>query len=206
MIMKSARGARDTGDFAVIVSPGESIPWHADHVDIEYAHRLVLFRHAKSGYPDGVADHDRPLAKRGRRDAPAAGRWLAENGYVPDAVICSTARRAIQTWELAAAGLAEGPPGMAPSPRFESRVYDATVLGLLMLVREFPEDQRTAAIVGHNPGLAELAVGLTDPPPPPPSGFPTAAVAVLGLPGPWADAAPAHARLLAFAAPADMSR
>jgi phosphohistidine phosphatase len=175
-------------------------------VDTEYAHRLVLFRHAKSGYPDGVADHDRPLAKRGLRDAPATGRWLAKNSYIPDVVVCSTARRARETWELAAAGLAEAAAAVAPEVHFEPRVYDATVLGLLMLVREFPEEQRTALVVGHNPGLAELAVGLADPPPSPPSGFPTAAVAVLGLPGPWAGAAPEHARLLAFAAPADMNR
>jgi phosphohistidine phosphatase len=174
-------------------------------VDTEYAHRLVLLRHAKSGYPDGAADHDRPLAKRGERDAPVGGRWLAEHGYVPDAVVCSTALRARQTWELAAAELLEA-SGAAPRARFEPRVYDATVLGLLMLVREFDEDQRTVLIVGHNPGLAELAVGLADPPPTPPPAFPTAAVAVLGVPGPWAEAGPARARLLAFAAPADMSR
>lgn len=187
--------------------------WHADHVEREYAHRLVLFRHAKSGYPDGVADHDRPLAKRGERDAPAVGRWLAGSGYVPDAVVCSTALRARQTWELAAAGLSEAvardtaatgalSTGTAsPEVRFEPRLYDATVLSLLMLIRELPEDQRTVLIVGHNPGLAELAVGLADPPPAPPSAFPTAAVAVLGVPGPWADAAPAHGHLLAFNAP-----
>jgi phosphohistidine phosphatase len=164
--------------------------------------RLVLLRHAKSDWPD-VADHERPLAKRGRRDAPRAGRWLARSGYVPDAVVCSTARRARETWELAAAALAQAGGG-APPVRYEPRVYDATVLGLLMLVREFPEDERTVLIVGHNPGLAELAVGLAAPPPEPPSAFPTAAVAVLGLAGDWASAGPGEARLLAFAVPADM--
>ena len=78
------------------------------------------------------------------------------------------------------------------------------MLGLLMLVREFPDDWQTALIVGHNPGMAELTVGLTAPPPDPPSAFPTAAIAVLGLPGGWADAGPGEARLLAFAVPADM--
>jgi phosphohistidine phosphatase len=171
--------------------------------------RLVLLRHAKSDWPD-VADHERPLAKRGRRDAPVAGRWLARSGYVPDAVVCSTARRARETWELAAVGLAETAGlagvagGAAPPVRYESRVYEATVLGLLMLVREFPDDQRTVLIVGHNPGLAELAVGLAAPPPEPPSAFPTAAIAVLGLAGNWASAGPGEARLLAFAVPADM--
>lgn len=168
----------------------------------DYTRRLVLLRHAKSDWPD-VADHDRPLAKRGKRAAPLAGRWLARSGFVPDAVVCSTARRARDTWELAAAALAEA-SGAAPPVRYEPRVYDATVLGLLMLVREFPDGERTVLIVGHNPGLAELAVGLATPPPEPPSAFPTAAIAVLGLPGDWASAGPGEAHLLAFAVPADM--
>jgi phosphohistidine phosphatase len=165
--------------------------------------RLVLLRHAKSDWPD-VADHERPLAKRGRRDAPLVGRWLAESGYVPDAVICSTARRARETWKLAASGLAAVAPGASPVVRFEPRVYEATVLGLLMLVREFDPAWRTAVIVGHNPGLAELTAGLASPDSAPQQAFPTAAVAVLGLPGPWAEAAPGEARLLAFTAPAEL--
>jgi phosphohistidine phosphatase len=162
--------------------------------------RLVLLRHAKSDWPD-VADHDRPLAKRGRRDAPAVGRWLGEAGYGPDAVVCSTARRAQETWELAAGGLLAAVPGAAPTVRYEPRVYEASVLGLLMLVREFPPEWETALVVGHNPGMAKLTVGLADPPPDPPAAFPTAAVAVLGLPGPWADAGPGEARLLCFRTP-----
>lgn len=185
--------------------------------------RLVLLRHGKSDWPD-VADHERPLAKRGRRDAPEAGRWLAESGYAPDAVVCSTALRARETWALAedgllaagrlaagplAAGLrAEGPgvppaPSLSPTVRYDRRVYGATVLGLLMLIREFEPRWRTAMIVGHNPGLAELAMGLAGPSPEPPPAFPTAAVAVLGLPGAWAEAEPGKARLLAFTVPAD---
>lgn len=165
--------------------------------------RLVLFRHAKSDWPD-VADHDRPLAKRGRRDAPAVGRWLGASGYVPDAVVCSTARRARETWELAAAAMAAAAGGAAPAVRYEPRVYEATVLGLLMLVREFDPGWRTALIVGHNPGLAELTAGLASPGSAPPQAFPTAAVAVLGLPGPWAEAAPGEARLVAFTVPAEL--
>ncbi len=172
-------------------------------MDTEVTRRLVLLRHAKSDWPD-VADHERPLAKRGRRDSPTVGRWLGRSGYVPDAVVCSTARRARETWELAAAGLADAVPGAAPQVRYEPRVYEATVLGLLMLVREFPDDQHTVLLVGHNPGLAELAVGLAAPPPQPPSAFPTAAVAVLGVAGSWAETGPGEARLLAFAVPADM--
>jgi phosphohistidine phosphatase len=151
-----------------------------------------------------VADHDRPLAKRGRRDAPAVGRWLGASGYVPDAVVCSTARRARETWDLAATGLAAAVPRASPAVRYEPRVYEATVLGLLMLVREFDAGWRTALIVGHNPGLAELTVGLASPDSAPPQAFPTAAVAVLGLPGPWAEAAPGEARLVAFTVPAEL--
>lgn len=166
----------------------------------ETGRRLVLLRHAKSAWPD-VADHERPLAKRGRRDAPAVGRWLGTSGYLPDAVVCSTALRARETWDLAAAEL---PPGAPPVVRYEPRVYEASVLGLLMLVREFDAAWRTAVIVGHNPGLAELTVGLTGPDSEPPPAFPTAFVAVLGLPGSWEEAAPGEGRLLAFTIPAQL--
>jgi phosphohistidine phosphatase len=165
--------------------------------------RLVLLRHAKSDWPD-VADDERPLAKRGRRDAPAVGRWLATSGYVPDAVVCSTARRARETWELASAGLAAAAPGASPAVRYEPRVYRATVLSLLMLVREFDPGWCTAMIVGHNPGLAELTVGLAVADTGAPYAFPTAAVAVLDLPGSWADAAPGEARLVAFTVPEEL--
>jgi phosphohistidine phosphatase len=163
--------------------------------------RLVLLRHAKSDWPD-VADHERPLAKRGRRDAPVVGRWLGASQYVPDAVVCSTALRARETWDLASAEL---PPGALPAVRYEPRVYEASVLGLLMLVREFDPAWRTVMIVGHNPGLAELTVGLARPDAEGvPHAFPTAAVAVLGLPGPWAEVAPGEGRLLAFTIPAEL--
>ena len=174
-----------------------------DFVEADFPRRLVLLRHAKSDWPEDVADHDRPLAARGRRDAPLVGRWLAAAGDLPDAVICSTARRARETWDLASAALAEASPA-APDVRYEPRVYEATVLGLLMLVRELSDEHRVVAIVGHNPGIAELVVGLAAPPPQPPASFPTAAVAVLGVPGSWSNAGPAEARLLAFAVPADM--
>jgi len=169
----------------------------------ESGRRLVLLRHAKSAWPE-VADHERPLAKRGRRDAPVMGRWLGESGYVPDAVICSTATRARETWDLAYSGMTAAAPGAAPAVRYEPRVYEATVLGLLMLVREFDTGWRTALVVGHNPGLAELTVGLAGSGTEEPHAFPTAFAAVLGLPGSWAEASPGEARLLAFAIPGSL--
>jgi len=168
--------------------------------------RLLLLRHAKSDWPD-VADHERPLAKRGRRDAPVVGHWIATSGYQPDAVVCSTARRARETWELVAAELASAaaPEVAAPEVRYEPRVYEASVLSLLMLVRGFDPAWRTVMIVGHNPGLAELTVGLANPDTAEiPHAFPTAAVAVLGLRGDWAAAAPGEAGLLAFVVPAEL--
>ncbi len=185
----------------------------SDQADIEGAaidgppdggRRLVLLRHAKSDWPD-VADHDRPLAKRGRRDAPAVGRWLGQSGYAPDAVICSTALRARETWELASAGLQTAVPGAAPAVRYESRVYEATVLGLLMLVREFPPQWRTALLVGHNPGMAELTARPRRPVVRPAVRLPDRRGRGSGA-CPVRGPTPPRARpsLLAFAIPADM--
>ena len=164
----------------------------------------MLLRHAKSDWPD-VADEKRPLAKRGRRDAPVIGRWLRDHGYVPDVVVCSVARRARQTWELVAPEL-----GGSPSVTFEPRAYDASATTLLHLARELPSAARAALLIGHNPAISELAAQLAEPPaadgapPPPGMRFPTAAVAVLEFTGDWPDLAPGQARLLDFAAPAGM--
>ena len=166
--------------------------------------RLILLRHAKSDWPD-VPDQERPLAKRGRRDAPVVGRWLRGHGYLPDTVICSVARRTRQTWKLVAPEL-----GGSPSVTFEPRAYAASALTLLYLVRELPGTCRAALLIGHNPGIEELAAHLAEAPAaagaprPPGPRFPTAAVAVLEFGGDWPDLAPGHARLLAFATPADM--
>jgi phosphohistidine phosphatase len=162
--------------------------------------RLTLLRHAKSDWPD-VPDGDRPLAKRGRRDAPVVGRWLRERGYLPDVVVCSPARRTRQTWDLVAAEL-----GGSPSVRFEPRAYAASAMTLLYLVRELSATSRTALLIGHNPGVADLATSLAQPPDhdDAPIRFPTAAVAILDVPGDWADLSPGQARLLDYTTPAEL--
>jgi phosphohistidine phosphatase len=168
--------------------------------------RLLLLRHAKSAWPD-VADHERPLAGRGRRDAPAAGRWMRETGSVPDHVICSTAQRARQTWQLAAAEL-----GACPHVRFDERVYGATAGQLLDLARETPPGAGTLLIVGHDPAMPELALSLASAD----AGeegaldrvrlkFPTAALAVLTFTGGWPGLSPGHARLACFVVPRELS-
>ncbi|MER7967519.1 histidine phosphatase family protein [Streptomyces sp. NPDC096080] len=82
--------------------------------------RLIVLRHAKSAGPDGVGDFDRPLAPRGLRDAPAAGRRLREAGWFPDQVVCSPARRTRDTFDLVAPELA--PP---PAVTYDPRIYES---------------------------------------------------------------------------------
>jgi phosphohistidine phosphatase len=157
--------------------------------------RLVIVRHAKSDWSDGGPDADRPLAERGRRDAPAIGRWLVDRADLVgpiDLVLCSPAVRARQTWELAAAQLEPAPP-----VRDDERLYDASATDLLAIVRELPADVDTAAVVGHNPALTDLVRLLSGEP----VELKTAAVAVLRWPGSWADAAPRVAELAVRAKP-----
>lgn len=169
----------------------------------EGTRRLVLVRHAKSDWPDDVGDHERPLAPRGRRDAPAVGRWLATHLPRPDLVLVSDARRTRETWELAA----EAYQPRVEDVRQEPRAYAASVDTLLWLVRETPDPVRTLVLVGHNPGMQALAAALDD-------GrgdahartrmrekFPTSGIAVLEVRGDWADAAPRGCRLVDFAVP-----
>ncbi|WP_105972068.1 SixA phosphatase family protein [Streptomyces geranii] len=158
--------------------------------------RLVVLRHAKSAWPPGVEDHDRPLGPRGLRDAPAAGRALAEADRLPDLALCSTAERARRTWELAAAEWDTPPP-----VRHDPRLYGADVPELLAVVREVPSTVETLLLVGHNPGLEELVLelagdGTDDALDVVREKFPTSAIAVLAWRGTgWHDLAPGTALL-----------
>ena len=165
---------------------------------------LVIVRHAKSDQkqPVTVADHDRPLSRRGRRDAPALGRWLAAAVGTPDLVLCSSALRAQQTWQLAAAQLVE-----APVPRVRPELYLASPGKVLALVREVSADVRTLVIVGHEPVQSTLVQALAGPGSSVQAltalaaGFSTSAVAVLEADGPWDALQPHGARLSDFAVP-----
>ncbi|MBD0292618.1 MAG: histidine phosphatase family protein [Jiangellaceae bacterium] len=156
---------------------------------------LILVRHAKSARPDDVPDHDRPLAGRGRRDAPALGRWLAEHRLIPQLVLVSSARRAVETAELIAAELVR-----APTQVRSDGAYNASAAELLDLVHELPDDVDSAMVVGHNPSIEELARQLAG------DGadlgeMPTCAVVVFQVDGDWGSAGPGIARLTASAAP-----
>ncbi|MET9835196.1 histidine phosphatase family protein [Streptomyces sp. NPDC006385] len=158
--------------------------------------RLVVLRHAKSAWPDGVADHERPLAPRGRRDAPVAGRILAAADCLPDFALCSTAVRARETWELVSAQW-----GTPPPVRLDPRLYAADVPDLLAVVHETPPEIETLLLVGHNPGLEELVLdlagdGLDDTLDAVRTKFPTSAIAVLAWYGAtWQALAPGTALL-----------
>jgi phosphohistidine phosphatase len=169
--------------------------------------RLILLRHAKSAWPDDVPDHDRPLAPRGRRDAPAAGRWLCKSGYVPDRVLCSTATRARQTWQLAEKKL-----GAHPKTVFEGRIYEASVMDLLDLVRQTPAGVHTLLIVGHDPAMRGLTMELASEQHEDTEAealgrvrakYPTAALAVLSFSGSWPELGPGQTQLTDFVSPDD---
>jgi phosphohistidine phosphatase len=121
--------------------------------------RLLLLRHAKSAWPEGVPDHDRPLAPRGREAAPLVGRFMAGEGLIPDRVVVSTALRTRQTAELVDGAM------RLSDVRHDARIYEAPWQRLLDVVREQGAGASVATLllVGHNPGVAELAVALVDP-------------------------------------------
>ncbi|GAA1926847.1 SixA phosphatase family protein [Nocardioides marmoribigeumensis] len=138
---------------------------------------LVLLRHAKSDWSVDACDADRPLNKRGKRQAAETGRWLAR--HVPvDLALVSTAKRAQQTWRRAC----EQMPSTAPC-RDSAALYTHDGSEVLRVVRSLPDNARCVVLVGHNPALEEAVDRLT--------GtwveMPTSALAVVRLAA-WQDA------------------
>lgn len=144
---------------------------------------LILLRHAKSDYPDGVADHERPLAKRGIREAALAGDWIRENLPPVDAVLCSTATRTRQTLERT---------GISAPVTFVNRLYDATAGIAIEVINGAPEAANTLLVIGHEPVMSSLALSLAslDTSDPDVAGqiamkYPTSAIAVLHTDRHW---------------------
>ena len=161
---------------------------------------LVLLRHAKSAWDDpDLDDHARPLAERGRRDATEAGRLMAERRIRPDLVLCSTSERTRQTWKRAQrAGVRAG------EVRFSDQVYEASSYDLLRLVHSVPDEVRTLLVIGHGPGLPDLAERLAVDSTAAPARrmrlkFPTSGLAVFAVTVPWAELR--EASLLDFVVP-----
>ena len=155
--------------------------------------RLTLVRHAKSGQKDGsIPDFDRPLASRGKQDAPEMGRRLAARGCAPDAVVTSPAKRARKTAEKVARELSYP----AESIHLEPDVYEASVSTLLAIVRGFDDAWGHVMLVGHNPGFEDLANALGNP------GLdklPTCGVVCLDFPASsWGEVQPGSGSLVFF--------
>ena len=115
---------------------------------------LILLRHAKSSWKDPtLRDHERPLNKRGKRDAPEMGERLARRGYDPDLVVSSFAVRALKTARSIANKLAYSRESIA----VEDRLYHAGVAELLHVIRGVDDSVDSLMLFGHNPGLTDLA-------------------------------------------------
>lgn len=161
---------------------------------------LLLLRHAKSDYPDGVPDHDRPLAPRGIEEGALAGDWIRANVDGVDAVLCSTATRTRQTLERT---------GVTAAVEFVDRIYDASPGVVIEEINgvqaRFGEEVSTLLIVGHEPAMSMLALGLADEESS--NGpvaeklstkFPTSSIAVLRSTTPWDQWALRGAELVDF--------
>jgi phosphohistidine phosphatase len=113
--------------------------------------RLMLLRHGKSLRNEAMKDKDRPLNDRGRRDAPRMGGYMHHKGYVPDLVLCSSARRTVETWQAIA------PEFDSPvETRFTDALYLATARNIVKVL-EGADRSATLLAIGHNPGMEECA-------------------------------------------------
>lgn len=159
---------------------------------------LVLMRHAKSDYPEGVPDHERPLAPRGEREAVQAGQWLLSNVPPIDAVLCSSATRTRQT-------LAQ--TGVVARIAFLDELYGAAPGTMIAAINEVPDTNHTLLVVGHEPTVSHVTLGLAGPGSDRDAAehvaqkFPTSGIAVLSVPGSWSDLTLQGAELLRFHVP-----
>lgn len=167
--------------------------------------RLYLLRHAKA-VRDGTADMERPLSGRGRKDAFLVGAWLSRKSRSPDAVLCSPSFRTMETWK----GLGEH-LRTAPEPRVLTSLYNASPSRLLARIRSVPDTVETLLVIGHNPGLQNLAIQLAGPDSK--KGvvkkigkrFPTGALAAFGMDAAsWRDLGKSTARLVRVVRPKDL--
>jgi phosphohistidine phosphatase len=165
---------------------------------------LLLMRHAKSGWDDPTLDdHERPINRRGTRDASRMARYMAGAGLIPDVVVCSDAVRTRATLTLL---LAEW-PGPAPAITYDANLYLAEPAGIMVAVGHLDAVAHRCLVLAHNPGIHALTLGLTG------SGdrkavagvatrFPTSALAVIDLDvDDWKAIKPGSGRLRAFVYP-----
>ncbi len=159
--------------------------------------QIILIRHAKSDWADfELPDHDRKLNARGRKTAPAMGRWLSDLGYVPDLMLVSDAARTVETAQLIRAELPSD-----PKVQFMPSLYHASPDTLLNALQTAQGTR--IALIGHNPGIAMLAEGLVKSPPPHSRfhDYPTCATTILEFEGELTLGA---GRCIDFAVPKDV--
>ena len=160
--------------------------------------RIVLLRHAKSSWDDpALSDHDRPLAPRGRRAIAMVADHVRANGLRVDLVLCSSALRARETLERLGDAFGEA------EVLVEDGLYAASDDELLERLRRLPDEVGSVAMIGHNPGLHDLAVALTR------AGrtlerYPTGALAELSFDGAWSELGSGHSKLVDFVKPKDL--
>ncbi len=159
---------------------------------------LILLRHAKSDYPPGAADHERPLAPRGIREAGLAGEWLRAHAPAIDAVLCSTATRTRQTYAQT---------GLTAPVRYLDDLYDAMPGNVIDTINSVAADVDTLLVIGHEPAMSSVALGLAG------HGtdaavaqqisekYPTSGIAVLHVPCGWSDLQLGSAALVDFCVP-----
>jgi phosphohistidine phosphatase len=161
--------------------------------------QLFLLRHAKAQPSSGEPDHERELDARGIADADAVGRSLAAQGWRPDAALVSYARRTRQTFDHVQ-------PFLDPAPRLriEPALYDAAPGAILALLRDTPAEAASLLVVGHNPGIGEVARRLAAKGPSAElaalrGSFPTSALAVIRFDiAAWPEIGPGIGRLVAY--------
>lgn len=164
--------------------------------------RLFLLRHAKSSWDDpSLADHDRPLAPRGRRASALIEEHLRSNRVEPALVLCSSARRTRETLEGVRPALG------ATEVRFEDGLYEASCEELLQRLRAVPDEVESVLLIGHQPAIQELALQLAV------EGselerlrakFPTAALATLAFSSDWSELGRESAELVAYVKPKEL--
>lgn len=168
---------------------------------LEYT--LVLLRHAKAEPDQGLGDHARPLALRGRRQATAVGRDLSLAGLEPTTVLCSDAVRTRQTWDLASSSL----PTSAEAVSVLSELYESSVAEVLASLNGVDENSRVLLIVGHEPAISMTAAYLAAESSHDGSlaqvrvGVPTASACILTSDRPWSAWARGSAQLVAVTRP-----
>lgn len=159
--------------------------------------RLILTRHAKSAWDNPeLSDHDRPLNKRGKRSAEALGDWLRGNGYIPDEVICSSARRTRETYNRM---------GLELEPDVTQHLYLVTANQILRILSQVSGD--TVMLLSHNPGIAQFATTIVNKAPAHPKfeAFPTGATLVVDFDiGNWSDVAWRGGKVVDFTVPRDL--